>query len=385
MLVLVLGLMMSGCGSDGGGSNPAPVVLADWTTYQGNARHDGYVPVTLDPADFGEQWVTDLQPGTYLNPVTTAEGNVFVTTKSYYSLQKMFVVDGATGAVRWTYDFGDIFAVHPPAFGNGTIYVTTGGHEDTFLWGFDPATGTVRFRTSFPSQWERYYAPTLYGDTVYSDGGYYGGALAFNGTNGDLKWSTGLNQYDQWTPAVDDRYVYAYTGDYNPMLSVLNRADGSVALEIPDSGFEWNGWSMDLAPVLGTSGNVLCVQGSRLLSFDVANGRIGWEKKGTYVGQVSVANGVIYVFNNYQVEARRESDGELLWIWIPPVGDTLSGTMIVTNNMLFVSSDRKTYGIDLKSHATVWTYDIPGLLALGRNGVLLVATADGRLASVKVR
>ena len=49
-----------------------------WPMYQGGASHTGYVPLSLNPADFSLYWQRDLGERR-LNPVTAAAGKVFVS------------------------------------------------------------------------------------------------------------------------------------------------------------------------------------------------------------------------------------------------------------------------------------------------------------------
>jgi len=36
-----------------------------------------------------------------------------------------------------------LYNVNPPAAANGKVFVTSTGHEDSFLWVFDQATGQL--------------------------------------------------------------------------------------------------------------------------------------------------------------------------------------------------------------------------------------------------
>ncbi|HEU0079969.1 MAG TPA: Ig-like domain-containing protein, partial [Longimicrobiaceae bacterium] len=147
---------------------------AEWATFQGNARHTGFVPVTADPVAFREKWVRTPLGNAVLNPVTEGGGRVFVSSNAYFGGQSLAAVNTSSGANAWTYNFGAIHGVHPPAYGNGRVYVTTSGHQDSFLWGFDAATGTVAFRSAYGNQWSRYFAPVVTADAVYMAGGSYG-------------------------------------------------------------------------------------------------------------------------------------------------------------------------------------------------------------------
>ncbi len=355
----------------------------EWTTYQGNASHTGYNPVLMDVRVFQELWTKTVSSAA-LNPVTAGDGKVFVTTNAYFGVQQAKSLDARTGAELWSRDFGAIHSVDPPAYANGTVYLQTGGQGDSFLYALDGASGAVRFKTAYGNQWSRYFAPVVVGAWVYVAGGYYGGMYGFSATEGVQRWFDALNQYDQFTPAVKDTLVYAYTGSYQPKLTVASANTGVIAYEIADPGFVWDGWSMNTAPTLGGASNVLSTNGGRLISFDLTARGIGYALKGSFRGQPTVANGVVYVVNNAQVEARRESDGSLLWSWVPPEGQP-TGPMIATKNLLLVSTTANTYAVDLASHSQVWTYPAGGQLALSAQGILFIAQSSGKLSAVSVR
>jgi hypothetical protein len=76
--------------------------------------------------------------------------------------------------------------------------------------------------------------------------------------------------------------------------------------------------------------------------------------------------------NPLRLEARSETDGSLLWSWVPPAsGDVgFKSEVLLTKNLAFVSTNLSTYAIDLATHKPVWSYPVIGNLALSSNGVL---------------
>jgi hypothetical protein len=358
----------------------------EWSTFQGNARHTGAIAATLAPAAFHELWTVTGVRG----PVTLGDGKVYGISSS-----SAVALDARTGKQQWAYDLGPRDSYDPPAFGNGTVYLQTGGHGNSFVWAISAADGSLSWRSPYGNQWSPWFAPTVVGETVYVAAGYYGGMAAYDAATGTSLWSIPLNQYDLWTPAVADGLVYAYTGDYSPKVSVVDAATGTVRYEIPDPQFSWRGWSMNLAPVLGTQNDLIAQPDNRLVSFDLANHSIRWQVTGWVspwggAWQATVAGGVVYAFNETQVEARRESDGAQLWTWPLPASGGPIGTMIATDNLLFVSATAAgakagvTYALDIASHRRVWSYPAGGLLAMGANGVLYIAGPD-KLIAIAVR
>jgi hypothetical protein len=352
----------------------------EWTTSQGNARHTGHVPATLDPRVFRERWVATVSTGA-INPPVTGDGKVFVSTTAYFGRQLLATLDGATGTTLWSRDFGGIHSVDPPAYGNGRVYVMTGGHGDSFLWAFEPTDGTVRFRTSYGNQWHTWGAPVVVDGGVYTAGGYYGGMYRFDAQSGAQSYFRDAVWSEMWSPAVRDGLVYVpYRG-----LTALEAPTGAVAFSIGDSRIPV------LTPVLGDQDDALYGAGP-LLAVDLGRRAVRWEQAGSFRGYPAVAGGVVYAATDAQVEARRESDGTLLWAWVPPEG-VPTGALVLTDNLLFVATagttypytPTATYAVDLASRKAVWAYPAGGHLALSGQGILLVARSDGKVAAITVR
>jgi outer membrane protein assembly factor BamB len=391
-------------------TSPPPASLPPWSTYQGNAAHTGYVPVILNPENFFEGWTQNIITSGALNPVAAGDGKVFVTTSGSYGPNVAVTLDSATGAELWNYDFDvsdptdPISYIGPPAYANGTVYIQSGIVEDSFLWSFDAESGDELFNSGYDNKSFRYYAPTIYDDgNVYIAGGY-GGAYGFDGSTGYELWYVAWNSpYDQWTPTVNDTHVIAYSGFYNPQLTVIDRSTGEVDFTIPDLNFDStgiSGFSMDLAPVLGSQNNVIAIQDGRLISFDLTNRVIGWETRGGeeedvenegFSGQPSLASGVIFAVFNGDLRAINASDGSFVedWQpWQPPQNERIVTPMIVTDNLIFVSTENTqtpgstTYAVDRETQKRAWSYSPGGQLALSDEGVLFIATADGQLIAI---
>jgi hypothetical protein len=200
---------------------------------------------------------------------------------------------------------------------------------------------------------------------------------AFDAYTGSQLWFTGLPQYDEWTPAVDDNFAYAYVGENSPALYAADRHTGEIIYKINDLNFDWHGWSMDLAPVLTSDNSIFVIQDGRLIKFDLILKEISWENNGNYSGQPSYSNGIVYAINSGALSAADSNTGEVLWLLEVPSGN-LTGNIIVTDTHVLVSSSSTTYAVDLNTHEEVWSYPVSGHLSLGENA-LYIATSNGNL------
>jgi len=364
--------------------------VGDWETFQRNAAHIGFVPVTLDPTVFASRWLWTA-PNKQVSTITTAAGRLYVNS-GYVT----YALSEFDHSIVWQHDFtvdlagiNIVATLNPPAVSGGKVFVTTSPQGATWMYGFDAGDGSPIFKTAFDSQAERYLAPTVDNGVVFEDGGYFGGMYAFDANVGTQSFYTMLQQYDEWTPAVDANYAYAYTGGPGTspgQLSVLDRHTGALVASIMDPSFRWDGYSMFSAPVLGQPGTVFAVNvgnpnDNSLLDFDTNAQSIPWQVAGGYSGNPAYGASVLYAVNSspYRLEARSESDGALLWSWAPQPARSETrfvGDVLATNNLVFVSTNTTTYAISQSTHLPVWSIPVAGRLSLSANGVLYVVAVD---------
>lgn len=371
--------------------------VADWTMFQGNAAHTGYVPVAIDPNSFSTRWqggpTLANSPGysVFAYTLTTDADQLYIATGT-----KLYALKEFDASTVWTYDVAGLAepSVNPPAEANDTVYMAAGQQESTYLFAFDEATGNLVFKSPMTSQWEHYLAPTIGADGIYTNAGTYGGLYGFDFA-GNRLFFDGLAQQSEWTPAVDDDHVYSYTGQ----LTVADPITGKVAATINDPTFTNYVYSIDGSAVLGASGSVFAAPyensylngggiGNDLTAFNVPAKGISWQIAGDYANTPAYNAGIVYAANNspLRLEARAESDGSLLWSWTPPqAGDArFNSEVLLTKSVIFVSTNLATYGIDAVTHQLVFSYPFSGRLALSHNGILYIQ-GSGPIIAINVK
>jgi hypothetical protein len=274
--------------------------VGEWAQHQANAAHTGHVPMTLDASKFNRRWRwsvpnTGATSAGNIQPVVTSSGALYAVASGYFQSATVYALSEHDKSTLWLREFGSIFAANPPSTDAGQLYLATSGHSDTYMWGFDAASGTLNFRTAFGSQWEHYLAPAIANGAVYTNGGYYGGLLSFKTSDGSQNWFAGLSQVDQWTPAVDSQYAYAFmpTG-----LNVIDAATGTTAFVLNDPGNATQTYSTIGAPMIIGPGNVVVINGpgsngsvNRLMSFDIAGRSLKWSIPGSFSQAPAFAKG----------------------------------------------------------------------------------------------
>jgi hypothetical protein len=372
--------------------------VPDWGTFQGNAGHTGYVPAEVDPNEFSTRWTTrntGLSTAFVgkVGTVVTGGDRLFTVASDTEMLKALEEFDGS---LAWQYDFSGLQfpSVNPPAVANGTVYIAAGQQYSTFMHAFNAGDGSLVFKSTMGSQWENYLAPTVGANGVYTNAGAYGGLYAFDPTGQQLFFAY-MPQTASWSPAVDDSAVYAYTID---TLRVVDPLSGTVLHSITDPTFDHFIYDIGGSAVLGAPGSVFAANyansalsgagGNTLLNFDVPNDAIKWQVAGSYPTTPAYHDGVVYATNEnpFRIEARSEANGELLWSWTPPHAADIrfDSEVLLTDNLLFVSTNRSVYAIDRVTHRPVWSFPASGHLALSRNGILYIETLD-RLIAINLK
>jgi outer membrane protein assembly factor BamB len=386
-----------------------------WGNFQRDAAHTGFADIQLDPADFAPAWTWqrpagDGEPIGGINAVATGDGKVYVTKDVYFGQAAVYALDEATGTQAWTYAIGPMHSEGPAAFANGTVYVPSQDQgEQGKMWAIDSTTGAYKFMMPTGGQWSNYFAPTVLGDAI-GQVTYDGGIYEFSTLDGSQKWTGGSNVSDQSTPALDATRFYAYGATYgNPALHVFDRATGATVATIGDPFSSGNtGYDMFSATMLGATNDAIAFSGSGfsgraassseqyeqriLVSYDLVHSSVGWRSANAYLTHPALAKGVVYAARNApaSLDALSEADGHLLWSWTPPAGDTsFHRNILVTHNLVFVSTDQNVYAIDLATHEAVWHVAKSGMLALSSSGLLLITTgatlSDGNLVAIKLK
>jgi len=189
-----------------------------------------------------------------------------VTPVTYFGATFIEALDAITGQQVWRRDFASAFSINPPTYDNGRVYLQRGNHaSDTQLWCLNSDDGSVIWSAPHAAQWERYYAPTVFGDGIWVDGGYYGGMYGF-GTNGTQRFFySALAQYDQWTPTWYQGSVYSWV---EGVLRAHDPISGSL-LWSASFGWNWDGWSMNTVSALD-NGFAFVAQRPNLIAVDLS-------------------------------------------------------------------------------------------------------------------
>jgi hypothetical protein len=343
----------------------------DWPTLGNGPSHTGYYPGILGGSTLVAGWSTNL--GGPLKQVAVGGGYVYVTQIGYPDGQHLTALNAVSGQAVWQFNFASAFSINPPTYDHGRVYVQRGNSSDSQLWCINAGDGSAVWSAPFGAQWESYYAPTVYGDGIWVDGGVYGGMYGFS-TNGTQRFfNSTLAQFDQWTPTYYQGVVYSWVDGLFEAHDLMTGTN-IWSLSLP---WNWDGWSMNTVSAID-GGRAFVQQRPNLIAIDLTTHTNAWIADGGMTGSPAVAKGVVYAIFGNQVKAFAAQNGVSLGDYQAANDNGLAAQPIITDDALLVASSSSTYVFDLTSHQLIQTIPYGGTLSLA-NGRLYIAGQDGWL------
>ncbi len=349
----------------------SPQAFAQWSQYQGDAAHTGYVNEAVARTNHTRIWersfTTVMNRGPWPGVAANSQG-VFqmVQTGTDYHYQDLVCLDSRTGSQRWSTPVYTSFGmVSAPSVDGSRVYVHSYGHSNVSgapasyhprLIGFDSLTGAVQYETGHDGQWGSGSRPTVLGGQVTALGGYYGGMDCYDAVTGARQWFIPFSQDGGPPPAMDENFAYVHFGlSSGAQFYAIDRQTGQVQYSILDATDTWG--TAAYAPALGSQNDAIVAGNGyrKLTSFDLQQHTIRWTRQLDVVDAVAIADGAVFVPTKNWVSMLDEATGWDMWSWNAPVGVTLSSNVVLARNALFVASHTSLYAIDRASGATLWS------------------------------
>jgi len=433
---LLLALIALLCACKGSSSSSAPSFnleplqpftgVSDWTASGGGPSHSGYVPVTLDASRFSARWSVNLPPGNTtpcgvdfgfscaeLSSAVTdsADGHVVLTVDTVVQTANvdaddlaLYSLNEMDGSVAWStsgFPFDDdnedshVNNFSVPSVADGKVYMSffvdiqqplLTPPQLPVLDAFDAKTGARVFSVNPPCAATpcnnfaySVTQPVISGSTLFT-----GGSLsAFDAGDGTLLWTSGGGA----APAVDLQAAYVSGEVASTSISAftaLDRASGVPLFQITPSAAEVAAYRGGGAasPVLDSAGGAIVQRGRVMDRYQLATHVLDWEVVGAFDGLPVAGNSMVFVCDGTGVSGYDITQGTLLFSWTPPASDVslrpVQGTftncsMVVTNDILFVSSAKATYAVDIDSKQLQWSYGEGGSISISPSGLLYIS------------
>jgi len=360
--------------------------------------------VTLDASQFSRRWTVHGEDMEDLAPVVAASGLVYTSGTVHpvgTTANTLWAFDEADGTVKWSVSLPIDAHVDPPAVSDSRVFVTSRDNSSN-LYAFDAVSGAPLYQQAAQhgasQPWSRGFALAPWDGSLYTGLATDGGVVSHDATTGAARWTVVLREevdpgLQSWTPAVNDDLVFT---NVLGVFNAFDRTDGSTVFSVDVPGLTggtggglipiW--YALNQAPVIVDSGSVVMLdfrnadglpEDNHLTMVDLQEQRVRWTLPGRFTAHPVAGGGAVYVANHaaQQVEARSPATGEVLWSWQPDIDEeAVFNSLLLTDNLLFVSAAGKTHAIDLASRQTVWTYPVAGALSLSANGILYIVTEN---------
>lgn len=284
-------------------------VADGWPTLGNGPAHLGYVPRELGTMVMLPLW-TATTPA-YIHQVAVGDGRVYYTTQSYFGVMQAAAVDPYAGQVLWTRTFNPGFALNPPTFADGSIYLQRGNHGgDSQLWRLSAASGATEWSAPYDEQWERHLAPTVDGDRVWVNGGYYGGMYGFSRTTGAQAFFAYKPQVDGWTPTLSGGVLYAWAGG---QLAAHDPQGGAMQWSVsPEGGYYGYG---QCGAAVADASRVYVIYNGACIALDLATHQIAWSTTGSFLGIPSLHDGVLFAYSSTGIAQLDAATGAMQLIY----------------------------------------------------------------------
>jgi hypothetical protein len=342
---------------------------SDWPTFQHDVAHTGVNSNETGGPPLTLAWSRPISASA---PAAIAGGRVFLTTSSYFgTMAPLQVLNASDGSDLWSYNFGEVFSVGAPSVFDGTVYLANGKGTESpppYLWSFDAASGNINWTARMDAQWEHYWAPIRVGDIVYTNAGEYGGLYGFAAADGAQKFFLGLDQYDSWSAAYFSGNIYTFiAGNFRKHDPVSGAVLNTVTID-----WNWDGYSMDTAPVFGGS-YAYVVAPPNLVAIDPVANKVAWTSNGTYTGTPAVDGDLVYGLSAGTLVVRSASSGALAWTFVGDGG--LEYPPVIAGDYVYVASANNVYAVSQTTHTAAWTDKVGGWLSLAARRLIVVGSS----------
>ncbi len=372
-----------------------------WANQQGNAAHSGYVPVSLQAANFKFDW--ELGPPStdaIVIGLTSDKDKVYASIQQDHSvccgLHVIYALSASDGSLVWQKQLPcACYQLNEPVFADGDLFFTSWEPLERSKWRLDASTGEIRARESSSSRSIPDVAPVSWDHELYYslDDSFSAYAHDSAAQTWAGVWTLSSLGTSAKEPAVDGKYVYRYaTLGFDSTATPLNGAD-LVAFDRLSGGKAFEIKDQTVAPVYNAgwlvldegSAQAFVVGQGKALAFDLAGRKVAWEVSGDFAWQASYGDQTLFVKsqNKRLLSALDAKTGAVLWTWASP--DELISDIIVTKTHLFVASANQTNAISRSSHAMEWATADGGRLMLTNTGKLIIARTDGALIAISLR
>jgi outer membrane protein assembly factor BamB len=271
---------------------------------------------------------------------------------------KLYAMDAATGAVRWTHNF--YYPIDAtPAVGGGKVYVTSNGK----LWAVEDRKGHLAWSVSV-TEASDLGITAAYG-MVYLNGSDPATGMsrvyAFSQSGGKLRWRSsdlGITA-SRTAPVVAAGTVYNVS-DYG-VLSALDAVTGTTRWTFTPPGQALTPGQSAPAVSRGTVYFMTGYQNSaRLLAISASSGTVAWSYHTAYLDDFTPAATAhrVYVTSAYGTQGTVHAldSGTGRQVWARSISSPYAASPVAARDLLYLDDGRGyLYGLNITNGCLAWS------------------------------
>lgn len=380
----------------------------NWTNYQGNAAHTGYVSVKTNPANIKQTWTQSLnvevpndtrKPSGYFLPhsLVVVDNTVYVTVSELFYANPhedmlfpssaVFALDMKTGQVKWERVLGDYQDAKAIVYDNGRVFVSIYDDKDeTFhLTAYLADSGEEDYRVPFTDMY-----------TVAANGNIYIKSkylIGIDQRTGKLNWLRSIkeNYNEAVMPAVSDQYIIL--NGINS-IGISDAKTGRHLFEITSKHAYYD--QIHEKRVVYDAARHAAYEGFRsdlpgssyasLFAFDLTTKQVKWIADND-IAQPVLAGNDIFAFgygptddsnmDQMLLQALDADTGKVKWTWQASKQDSYTRSdLVATDDVVFIPFKNSTIAVSRNTHQVAWQTDVTGSLALSGNSLIISRTNE---------
>lgn len=247
----------------------------------------------------------------------------------------LVALDVATGAVVWRTPLASPTWSATPTISGDSVFVTSGTDAGTTIYRIAARTGRVIWHHAQPMPTDRMLGSVAVSGESAVVGGSDGLVYCFNAANGKLRWKS------QAFGTIDDFGIYGGVAIYDGVVYTAT-AGYTTALRLRDGHVLWHAaGGGTVVPAVGSSAVYIGdLFGTAMRSFSARTGRLRWTSPmlGADWGAPALANGVVYIVSDFDLEAYSASSGQLLFSYPVSSSEETTSAPAVVNGRVYVGS-----------------------------------------------
>jgi len=313
---------------------------------------------------------------------------------------RMYALDRATGAVRWSRDMGSPIA-SSPAVGTRRVFF---GTRDGRFHALDAATGELRWRFAtgpdFPWPWGHESGDVYTSSPVHVNGTVIFGAgntrvYALDARTARERWNAPTGGRVRSSPAVDRGRVYVGSADgrvyaFDLATGALRWRYDTEGARLESRNFGYDRRTVQSSPAVSGGAVYVGARDGFLYAIDASTGQLRWrfDHKISWVNtSPAVHDGVVYAGSSdgQFVQAVHAATGEE--IWRAKSGVTWSSPAVAGDVVYAGDGAGRVNAFDRRTGQPLWTFRTGSTVyasPVPAGDLVLVGSTDGSLYALRV-